>query len=149
MVNLEQISKWFNNPAQYSHWLEYHFCFLDQPFNPPRYRKVLRAFCQKVYEKPLASSRKSHVSFFLYILSSFYFIRCTQNDFFRAFYCKTFLLFYYFFWKKNKKSKEKKTPYHLLPVIQMRMYIYTHIIFKSDWVVLIYRLMQNKWLEHT
>ena len=72
------------------------------------HRKVLRACWPLKFTKTLGHlSRKSLVSFFYYILSSFYFIRCIQNDFFRAFYCKTFLLFY-FFLKKNKQKSNKK-----------------------------------------
>ena len=72
------------------------------------HRKVPRVLA-KNFTKNLwhLHEKASWVHFFLYILSSFYFIRCIQNDLFRAFYCKTFLLFY-FFLKKNKQKSNKK-----------------------------------------
>ena len=71
--------------------------------------------------------KKPHESiFFLYILSSFYFIRCIQNDLFRAFYCKTFLLFYFFFEKKTNKNLIKNTISFIAcdPDANVRLYAY-------------------------
>ena len=42
-VNLEPIEKWFDNPAQYTRWLEYHFGFKDQPSEPPTPKHLLQS----------------------------------------------------------------------------------------------------------